>query len=120
MEYQEKQRMLKKDVLPDDPFEIAVKLIGDEWKILLIGRLMFKDKDFDQLYGEIKGISRNTLRQSLQELEISGLVRTEQDSLETRVIFAVTPLGASVAPILEAMREWGENYRSLVQIMDDE
>ena len=65
-----------------------------------------------------KGILRSALSQNLQELEKSGLTRTEQDSSDAiSAIYAVTPLGTSVAPILETMWEWGQNYQSLVQIM---
>lgn len=61
----------------------------------------------------IEGVSEKVFLQQLKELEISGIIDRAQLSQRPLIVaYSITPLGASLAPILRAMSEWG--FKNLV------
>lgn len=57
-------------------------------------------------------ISKQMLTSHLRELETDGIItRTIYPVIPPRVDYAITPLGETLFPIVNAMREWGETYR---------
>ena len=68
---------------------------------------------FNQLQRYIKQVSDKTLSQNLKELERDGLVlRTMYPQIPPRVEYSLTELGQSLKPILDAMQDWGEEYKA--------
>ena len=54
------------------------------------------------------------LTRHLRELEADGIVaRTVTPTVPPRVDYALTALGDSLAPVLQAMRSWGAEYQRL-------
>ena len=52
------------------------------------------------------------LTAQLREMEASGLLtRTVYPEVPPRVEYALTELGRSLKPVLDAMRDWGAAYR---------
>ena len=62
---------------------------------------------------DLDGISQKVLTDSLRSMEADGLLtRTVYPEVPPRVEYTLTELGCSLCPILEAMRVWGEDYKS--------
>ena len=96
--------------LPACPVETTLTLIGDKWKVLILRDLMPGTKRF----GELKK-SIGTVSQQLRDMEANGLVRREvYAEVPPRVEYSLTELGQSLKPILDAMWNWGEDYKNSV------
>ncbi len=109
--------MLTKDELPICPVATTVQLIGNKWKLLIIRNLRMEDKQrFNQLLKTIPGISQKVLTENLRAMEADGLItRTVYPEVPPRVEYALSDLGNSMRPIMDAMEIWGRNYQELVR-----
>ena len=108
--------MLTKDELPECPVATTVQLIGTKWKLLIIRNLLASPQRFTELKKTIPGISQKVLTDNLRALENDGLIEREIFAeVPPKVIYSMSELGDSLRPIISAMREWGENYKSSVK-----
>lgn len=99
--------------LPDCPVETTLTLIGDKWKVLILRDLMPGTKRFGELKKSIGSVSQKVLTAQLRDMEQSGLVnRKVYAEVPPRVEYSLTELGQSLKPILDAMRNWGEDYKA--------
>ena len=81
--------MLTREELPDCPVATTVQLIGNKWKVLT---------------------------DNLRALENDGIItRTVFPEVPPRVEYALSELGDSMRPIIDAMQAWGLNYQQLVR-----
>ena len=103
----------KAELLPECPVATTVQLIGNKWKLLIIRDLMVRPWRFNELQRDLNGVSQKVLTDSLRSMEADGLVtRTVFPEVPPRVEYSLTDLGRSLQPILDAMRAWGEEYRT--------
>ena len=59
------------------------------------------------------GISQKVLTDSLRSMEEDGLVtRTVYPEVPPRVEYSLSPLGESMRPIIQAMEQWGAQYKA--------
>ncbi|MBQ9480662.1 MAG: winged helix-turn-helix transcriptional regulator [Clostridia bacterium] len=94
----------------------TVQLIGNKWKLLIIRNLLASPQRFTELKKTIPGISQKVLTDNLRALENDGLIEREIFAeVPPKVIYSMSELGDSLRPIISAMREWGENYKSSVK-----
>ena len=109
--------MLTKEELPACPVATTVQLIGNKWKLLIIRNLRMEDKQrFNQLLKTIPGISQKVLTENLRAMEADGLItRTVYAEVPPRVEYALSELGNSMRPIMDAMEAWSLNYQELVR-----
>ena len=99
--------------LPACPVETTLMLIGDKWKVLILRDLMPGTKRFGELKKSIGSVSQKVLTSQLRDMEEKGLVsRKVYAEVPPRVEYSLTELGKSLTPILDAMREWCENYQA--------
>ena len=99
--------------LPACPVETTLSLIGDKWKVLILRDLLPGTKRFGELKKSIGSVSQKVLTAQLRSMEESGLIcRKVYPEVPPRVEYTLTELGQSLAPILDAMRSWGENYKA--------
>ena len=104
--------MLTKEELPECPVATTVQLIGSKWKLLIIRNLRMRPWRFNELQKDLKGISQKVLTDSLRALESDGLVtRTVYAEVPPRVEYALSELGETMRPILDAMEQWGAGYK---------
>jgi len=91
-------------------------LLSGKWKIPIIGALYFNGKfRFMDLGRHIEGISPKVLSKELKDLEMNHLVkRTVKDTMPITVEYELTPQGRSLKKVIEAMGEWGTDYRKAV------
>lgn len=74
--------MLTKDELPECPVATTVQLIGSKWKLLILRNLMMRSMEEDGL-----------------------ITRTVYPEVPPRVEYALSDLGETMRPILDAMQE---------------
>ena len=102
-----------KKELPACPVETTLTLIGNKWKVLILRDLLAGTKRFGELKKSIGGVSQKVLTAQLRDMENSGLLhRTVYAEIPPRVEYSLTQLGESLKPILDAMWDWGEGYKS--------
>lgn len=109
-----------KKKLPACPVETTLTLIGDKWKVLILRDLMPGTKRFGELKKSIGSVSQKVLTSQLRDMEKNGLVnRKVYAEVPPRVEYSLTDLGRSLKPILDAMWNWGERYKSSQESEDD-
>lgn len=109
--------MLTKEEMPACPAATTVQLIGSKRKLLILRNLMQRPWRFNELRRDLEGISQKVLTDSLRSMEEDGiLTRTVYPEVPPRVEYALSGLGESLRPIIEAMAEWGQNYKDRFQV----
>ena len=99
--------------LPACPVETTLTLISDKWKVLIIRDLLSGTRRFGELKRSVGGVSQKVLTSQLRQMEESGLLtRTVYPEVPPRVEHTLTELGYSLRPVLEALRDWGEEYKA--------
>lgn len=113
MEHMERIAAKPARELPACPVETTLSLIGDKWKVLILRDLMPGTKRFSELKRSIGNVSQKVLTAQLRQMEESGLLtRTVYAEVPPRVEYTLTELGRSLKPILDAMWNWGEEYKA--------
>lgn len=103
---------MEKEQLPACPVETTLSLIGSKWKVLILRDLLPGTKRFGELKKSIGHVSQKVLTNQLREMESQGLVnRKVYAEVPPRVEYSLTDLGLSLKPILDAMWNWGEEYK---------
>ncbi len=81
--------------------------IGDKWSVLVVMLLSDGPRRFNELKKMIGAISQRMLTLTLRGLERDGLVtRTVFPTVPPRVDYALTSLGRSIRPPVEALGAW--------------
>lgn len=63
----------------------------------------------------LDGISQKVLMDNLRAMEADGLItRTVYAEVPPRVEYSLSELGETMRPILDAMEEWGNSYKSAI------
>jgi len=87
-------------------------LISDRWKVLNLRDLLDVTKRFGELKKSIGSITQKVLTANLRSMEGCGiLTRKIYPEIPPRVEYTVTETGYSLKPILDAMTEWGTEYK---------
>lgn len=104
--------MLTKEELPACPVATTVQLIGSKWKLLIMRNLLTRPWRFNELKKDLEGISQKVLTESLRSMEADGIItRTVYPEVPPRVEYALSDLGESMRPIMDAMEIWGNAYK---------
>ena len=99
--------------LPACPVETTLTLIGDKWKVLILRDLLTGTKRFGELKKSVGNVSQKVLTAQLRAMEENGLLtRTVYAQVPPKVEYTLTELGKSLRPILDAMLNWGEQYKA--------
>jgi DNA-binding HxlR family transcriptional regulator len=105
-------RMLTKEELPACPVATTVQMIGSKWKLLIMRNLLQRPWRFNELKKDLEGISQKVLTDSLRSMEADGIItRTVYPEVPPRVEYALSDLGESMRPIMDAMEIWGTEYK---------
>src|SRR5712692_2720621 len=99
------------------PVEATARIVGGRWKAAVLDQLFQGTKRFSELKRGITGITQRTLAQQLRELQSTGIVeRTVYPDRPPRVVYAITPLGKSLRPLLDAMCLWGKSHSAAMAL----
>ena len=106
--------MLTKSELPECPVATTVQLIGNKWKLLILRNLFFYgNQRFTDFTKTIPAISKKVLTDNLRSLEDDGIIDREVFAeVPPRVVYSLSPLGKTLKPILDAMVDWGTDYKN--------
>lgn len=106
--------MLTKEELPACPVATTVQLVGNKWKLLIIRNLIYNGTQrFGDFIKTIPAISKKVLTDNLRALEYDGLIEREVFAeVPPRVEYTLSPIGKSLKPILDAMYDWGTDYKN--------
>ena len=105
----------KKD-LPECPVATSVSLIGDKWKLLIIRNLKSRTLRFNELQRDLDGISQKVLTDSLRQMIDDGLVyRNDYHENPPRVDYGITDFGKEMMPIIDALADFGNYYKTIVE-----
>ena len=106
---------MKKE-LPACPVETTLMLISNRWNVLILRDLMEGTKRFGALKKSLGNISQKVLTANLRAMEENGLlIRTVYAQVPPKVEYTLTDTGYSLKPILDAMVQWGTQYKLQVQ-----
>ena len=102
---------IKKPDLPTCPVETTLFFLSTKWSALILHDLMDGPRRFNELQRSIGHISQKVLTSNLRQMEKHGLLtRTVYAEVPPRVKYELTELGASLKPVLDTLRWWGEIY----------
>lgn len=88
--------------------------VGDKWSVLIVMLLGDGARRFSEIRRGVGGISQLTL--TLRGLERDGLVtRTVTPSAPPRVDYALTALGRSLWPPVEALGAWAKAHHATIE-----
>ena len=108
--------MKSKDELPVCPVATAVSLVGGKWKLLIIRNLRMRSWRFNELQRDLEGISQKVLTDSLRQMMDDGLVyRHDYQEMPPRVDYSLTELGEKLLPIMDALADFGNYYKSAIK-----
>lgn len=103
---------MTKEELPACPVATTVQMIGSKWKLLIMRNLLARPWRFNELKKDLEGISQKVLTDSLRSMEADGIItRTVYPEVPPRVEYALSELGESMRPIMDAMEIWGTDYK---------
>ena len=108
--------MMTKEEMPACPVATTVQLIGSKWKLLILRNLRMRPWRFNELRRDLEGVSQKVLTDSLRSMEEDGIItRTVYPEVPPRVEYALSDLGESMKPILDAMEQWGKEYKKQIE-----
>ncbi|MGW3951749.1 winged helix-turn-helix transcriptional regulator [Streptomyces sp. NPDC004752] len=85
--------------------------VGATWSGMVIRCLEGGPRRFGELRVPLRAITPKVLSETLRAMERDGLLtRTAYDENPPRVEYALTPLGHTLIPLLDAARAWSEEH----------
>ena len=98
--------------LPACPVATTIAMVGNRWRPQILRELLSGTKRFGELQCALGGVSQKVLTSNLRELEEVGvLTRTAYPEVPPRVEYALTELGFTLEPVIDAMWRWGVAYQ---------
>ncbi|MCW8809390.1 MAG: helix-turn-helix transcriptional regulator [Ignavibacteriaceae bacterium] len=98
----------------NSPVELSLSIIGGKWKIPIIWRLKEGSMRYSELRRSLSKITHKMLTQQLRELEQDEIIKRKvYPEVPPKVEYSLTLLGESVLPVIDLLREWGEQYRNV-------
>ena len=94
----------------------SLSLLSSKWAVDVLLALGDGTRRYHQLLADLEPISEKVLTQTLRAMERDGLVgRRVHPEVPPRVEYALTPLGATMAPPLKALGSWSLTHGKQVE-----
>lgn len=98
------------------PVEVAISVVGGNWKLSIVKYLRDGTLRFGELRRAVGPVSERMLTRQLRELEQDGLVHRQVFAeVPPRVEYSLTELGAALSPAVEVLEQWGVRYSDTVR-----
>lgn len=98
----------------NNPVELSIEIIGGKWKMPVIWRLKDGSKRYGELRRSLPKVTHKMLTQQLRELEQDEIIKRKvYAEVPPKVEYSLTLLGESIIPVIDLLREWGEQYRNV-------
>jgi DNA-binding HxlR family transcriptional regulator len=92
-------------------FHYAVELIGRRWNGAIILVMLAGASRYSEIRGAVPGLSDRLLSDRLRELEAEGIIaRTVLPEIPVAVRYHLTAKGHSLAPVIQALFQWVEQW----------
>ena len=99
------------DCSPGCAVEAALRFIDGKWKGVVLWHLLEGTLRFNQIRRLLPGVTQRMLTNQLRELEQDGLVaRRIYAQIPPKVEYSLTERGRTLAPVLLALKGWGDAY----------
>ncbi|GAB2687678.1 helix-turn-helix domain-containing protein [Nocardia thraciensis] len=86
----------------------ALDVVGDRWSLLVVRELCSGPRRYSDLFADLPGISTDVLAARLKDLERDGvLTRHRAGPRGATAAYELTPDGAALRPVLDALSAWG-------------
>jgi len=102
---------------PPDPYaascptRLLLDRVGDKWMVLTLTLIRDKPSRFNALRRDIEGVTQKMLSQTLKQMERDGLIiRTVLPTTPVSVEYAITPLGRTLAAVLDGLQLWARDH----------
>ncbi len=93
------------------PVLAAVGVIGTEWRLAIVHRLLEGPQRFSEILKSNTRHTAKTLSATLKFLEGQGVVqRTVVSTRPFSVVYSLTEMGLGLAPAARELRQWGERW----------
>ena len=104
------RRKVTSPCLPECGVARFLTLLNGPWATLIVRELLKGPHRFTELRHALPGISPHTLTSRLRQFETYGIVtRTTYAEIPPRVEYELTPLGAGLRDVLDAMATWADS-----------
>jgi len=99
------------------PVEAAMDVIGGKYKALILYELMSGTKRYNEIQKAVPQATPRMLSKQLKELEEDGVIkRVLYPIVPPKTEYSLTETGKTLAPIMEALCQWGNHYFELAGI----
>jgi DNA-binding HxlR family transcriptional regulator len=90
------------------PIASTLDLVGDKWTLVLLRDLANGKTRFQEFLESPEHIASNILTARLSQMEAYGLVSAKlYEQRPKRYAYTLTPKGAALVPVLQAISRWG-------------
>lgn len=87
----------------------ALDVVGDRWTLLIVRELLAGPRRYTDLHADLPGVSTDVLASRLKDMERDGLTtRRRLPPPGAAYVYELTPRGAALLPVLQALGVWGE------------
>ncbi|WP_035856362.1 winged helix-turn-helix transcriptional regulator [Cryptosporangium arvum] len=90
------------------PVAKAMELLDERWTLLVVRELVAGSRHFNELRRGLPRMSPTLLSKRLQQLVAAGVVERRPGGREVQ--YVLTPAGAELAPIVQALGAWGVRW----------
>lgn len=90
------------------PVAKGAEILTERWTPLIVLRLLWGIRRFNDLERNLPGISRALLAARLRRLQKAGIV--ERRTLRQSVEYHLTPAGEDLRPVIRALGAWGSRW----------
>lgn len=92
----------------ETPIEHTLGVLRGPLRPLVLWGLFWGPRSFSELMRHVPDVTKRALRRELVEMERAGLVaRDVPPDSNRRAVYALSPLGETLRPLVGAMYEWG-------------
>jgi len=100
------------------PVACTLDILGDKWTLLVVRDLMRGCERFKEFTASPEGIPTNILADRLERLAASGIIEsTTAADGSKHPAYRLTEKGATLKPVLVAMRDWGLAWEKGTRVM---
>lgn len=90
------------------PVAKAMELLDERWTLLVVRELVCGTRHFNELRRGVPRMSPTLLSKRLRTLARGGVIERYEDGNRAR--YELTPAGRELAPIIEALGQWGTRW----------